>query len=83
MKDKVGKKKTAEVAADEEETYYDAMKKDMAGRASRTKSVLDALDPYQRVQMEGFRPGTYLRLRFKGMRIPSVGRYAQKVTSHL
>jgi hypothetical protein len=52
------------------------MKKDMAGRASRTKSALDALDPYQRVQMEGFRPGTYLRLRFKGMRIPPVGRYA-------
>lgn len=68
MKDKPGKKTAAAEAdaEDGEETFYDAMKKDMAGRAGRTKSALDALEPYQRVQMEGFRPGTYLRLRFKG-----------------
>ncbi|KAK9824496.1 hypothetical protein WJX72_010821 [[Myrmecia] bisecta] len=52
---------------DEEETYYDAMKREMGGRAARTKAAMDALDPAQRVAMEGYRPGTYLRMRFTGM----------------
>lgn len=54
----------------EEETYYDAMKKDMAARASKTKSALESLAPHQRIAMEGFRPGTYLRLRFTGQIMP-------------
>ena len=52
---------------EEEETYYDAMKKEMSSRAMRTKTALEALAPYQRIAMEGFRPGTYLRLRFTGI----------------
>ena len=59
-------KETPEDAAEKEDTYYDAMKQEMASRAARTKSALDALDPHQRIAMEGHRPGTYLRLRFKG-----------------
>ena len=40
--------------ADEEEaeTYYDALKRDMAARAQRTKAAMDALDPQQRIAME-------------------------------
>jgi ribosome biogenesis protein BMS1 len=53
-------------APGDEETYYDAMKRDMAGREARTRAALDALAPEQRVAMEGFRPGAYLRLRFSG-----------------
>lgn len=49
------------------ETYYDAVKKDMGGRVARTKAAMDALDPGLRVAMEGFRPGTYLRVRFTGV----------------
>jgi len=36
----------------EEETYYDAMKREMAERAAKTKAALDALDPATRVAME-------------------------------
>lgn len=53
-------------APGDEETYYDAMKREMGGREARTRAALDALAPEQRVAMEGFRPGAYLRLRFSG-----------------
>ena len=39
---------------------------EMGGRAAKTRAVLDALDPAQRLAMEGHRPGAYLRLRFSG-----------------
>ncbi len=45
-----------------------AVKKDMAERQARTKSMLDALDPHTRVAMEGLRPGTYVRMRLTGAR---------------
>ena len=48
------------------QTYYDAVKKELGGRAARTRAAMDALDPGLRVAMEGFRPGAYLRLRFAG-----------------
>ena len=65
-----GKKSKEAIAEPEEEsTYYDAMKQEMAGRAARTKSALDALAPHQRISMEGHRAGTYMRLRFKGLSI--------------
>ena len=51
----------------EEETFYDAMKRDMADRSAKTKAALDALDPATRVSMEGHRPGAYVRLRFSGV----------------
>ncbi|KAK9820869.1 hypothetical protein WJX81_007795 [Elliptochloris bilobata] len=54
-------------APGDEETYYDAMKREMGGREARTRAALDALAPEQRVAMEGHRPGAYLRLRFSGM----------------
>lgn len=53
-------------AEGEGETYYDFMKKEMGDRAARTRAALDAMDPEQRVAMEGHRPGAYLRLRFTG-----------------
>lgn len=65
----------ADVAADgpaapgDEETYYDAMKREMGGREARTRAALDALDPQQRIAMEGHRPGAYLRLRFSGAQL--------------
>lgn len=37
---------------EEEETFYDAMKRDLAERAAKTKAALDALDPATRVAME-------------------------------
>lgn len=36
----------------EEETYYDAMKRELTDRAAKTKAALDVLDPAQRVAME-------------------------------
>lgn len=66
VKDKGRAEERKVVVEEPESTYYDAMKQEMAERAARTKSALDALDPHQRIAMEGFRPGTYLRLRFKG-----------------
>ena len=48
------------------QTYYDAIKRELGGRAARTRAAMDALDPGLRVAMEGFRPGAYLRLRFAG-----------------
>ena len=56
-------------APGDEETYYDAMKREMGGREARTRAALDALDPLQRVAMEGHRPGAYLRLRFSGAQL--------------
>ena len=53
---------------EEQETYYDAIKREMAGRAARSRAALDGMDPEQRIAMEGYRPGTYLRLHFKGMK---------------
>ncbi|KAL3145804.1 hypothetical protein ABBQ38_015181 [Trebouxia sp. C0009 RCD-2024] len=61
------KKKVGDEEDEEEDTYYDAMKKDMGNRAARTKATMDELDEEQRIAMEGFRPGTYLRLRFTGV----------------
>jgi ribosome biogenesis protein BMS1 len=64
---KPGKKGGAGAEAEgTEETYYDVIKKDMGGRVARTKAAMDALDPALRVAMEGFRPGSYLRMRFTG-----------------
>lgn len=82
---KDSKRSTREAADEEpESTFYDAMKNEMAERAARTKVALDALDPLQRVAMEGYRPGTYLRLRFKGRGpvIPSLA-YKVQMTCHL
>ena len=64
---KADKAKSAAAAEEDEgETFYDAAKKEMGERAARTRAALDALDPEQRVAMEGHRPGAYLRLRFTG-----------------
>jgi len=37
---------------DEDETYYDAMKRQISERALKTKQAMDALDKSQRIQME-------------------------------
>lgn len=74
---KKGKKAPA-ADQEEEDTYYDAMKREMAARATRTQSALQALAPHQRIAMEGFRPGTYLRLRFTGKHIICVDVVALK-----
>eukprot|EP00887_Chlorella_sp_A99_P004810 scaffold4.g4810.t1 len=67
-----GKKKrnkggTAEEGEGEGDTYYDALKRDMAERAAKTRAMLDALDPGARVAMEGHRPGAYVRLVLPGL----------------
>ncbi len=67
---KADKAKSAAAAEEDEgETFYDAAKKEMGERAARTRAALDALDPEQRVAMEGHRPGAYLRLRFTGAKL--------------
>ena len=65
----------------EGETYYDAMKQEMGERAARTKAAMDALDPLQRVTMEGHRAGTYVRLRFTGLNL-SCGHLNDVVLQH-
>jgi hypothetical protein len=49
---------------------------EMGGRAARTRAALDALDPGQRLAMEGHRPGAYLRLRFSGTSSTNRGHWA-------
>ena len=44
------------------------MQAEMGGRAARTRAALDAMDPAQRLTLEGYRPGAYLRMRFTGAR---------------
>ena len=39
----------------------------------RTRQAMDALDPQKRVLLEGFRPGTYIRMKFKGPFLLSLG----------
>ncbi|EFJ46282.1 hypothetical protein VOLCADRAFT_62777 [Volvox carteri f. nagariensis] len=53
--------------AGDEETYYDALKREMAARQAATRSLLDGLDPMTRLAMEGHRPGAYVRIRFIGL----------------
>ena len=47
-------------------SFYAAVKDDMEEKLKRTREAMDALDPHQRILLEGFRPGTYIRLKFKG-----------------
>jgi len=67
VKGKGGKQQQQDGDEEEDETYYDAMKREMTDRAAKTKAAMDALDPSQRQLMEGYRPGTYIRLRFSGI----------------
>ena len=48
-------------------SYFDMIKQDMNEKYSRARAELDAMDPQMRVTMEGYRPGSYVRLRFSGM----------------
>lgn len=66
-KGKGGKQQQQDGDEEGDETYYDAMKREMTDRAAKTKAAMDALDPSQRQLMEGYRPGTYIRLRFSGI----------------
>jgi hypothetical protein len=49
-----------------EETFFDSVKRDMTERHAATRAILDSLDPRQRAEMEGHRPGVYVRIRFSG-----------------
>ena len=42
----------ADAEGEEEDTFYDAQKREMAARALRTRAALEELDPAQRVAME-------------------------------
>ena len=54
----------------------------MEQKLRRTRQEMDALDPQSRILLEGFRPGTYIRMKFKGPLVSSppsaVERYAEK-----
>ncbi|RMZ52401.1 hypothetical protein APUTEX25_000676 [Auxenochlorella protothecoides] len=64
---KASSKTSKEDVEEEGETYYDALKKDLAERQARTDAALSTLGPDQRLAMEGHRPGDYVRLRFRGL----------------
>ncbi|GLI71471.1 hypothetical protein VaNZ11_016609 [Volvox africanus] len=51
----------------DEETYYDALKRELAARQAATRTLLDGLDSATRLAMEGHRPGAYVRIRFSGL----------------
>ena len=53
--------------AEDPTSYFDMIKQDMNEKYARARAELDAMDPQMRVSMEGYRPGTYVRLRFSGM----------------
>lgn len=48
----VTKPSESKIDDDEPETYYDAIKREMAERVQRTKAAMDALDSEQRIAME-------------------------------
>ena len=48
-------------------SYFDMIKQDMNEKYARARAELDSMDPQMRVSMEGYRPGSYVRLRFSGM----------------
>eukprot|EP00850_Spirogloea_muscicola_P005302 SM000024S07764 [mRNA] locus=s24:352099:356569:- [translate_table: standard] len=50
-----------------EKDYYDKVKEELDLRRQRSLAELATIDPAVRVDMEGFRAGTYLRLEFVGV----------------
>eukprot|EP00210_Caulerpa_lentillifera_P002766 g2644.t1 len=48
-------------------SFYQAVKDQMQDKLTKTREALNALDPKQRILLEGFRPGTYLRLKFSNI----------------
>ncbi|CAD7700942.1 unnamed protein product [Ostreobium quekettii] len=54
-------------SSEKEPTFYHTVKQEMMEKLAHTRSALDALDPVQRVALEGFRPGTYIRMRLSGV----------------
>lgn len=48
-------------------SYYEALKAEALKQSELNKSVFDNLDNGLRIEVEGFRPGLYVRMLFKGM----------------
>ncbi|XP_074111082.1 ribosome biogenesis protein BMS1 homolog [Cotesia typhae] len=46
----------------ETQNFYEALKRDVEKQAELNKTEFDGLDDYVRVQVEGFRPGMYVRV---------------------
>ncbi|KDD73546.1 DUF663 hypothetical protein, partial [Helicosporidium sp. ATCC 50920] len=46
----------------EEESFYDAVKRDMAATAERTQAALEAMGSEQRLLLQGCSPGEYVRV---------------------
>lgn len=50
-------------------SFYSAVKEDLEQKITKTRQAVDALDPRQRILLEGFRPGTYIKMLFEGIKI--------------
>lgn len=48
-------------------SYYEALKAEALKQSELNKSVFDNLDNGLRIEVEGFRPGLYVRMLFKGL----------------
>lgn len=57
----------AETSMGQDQTFYDAVKEEMAHKLMRTREVLDNLSAQRRVTMEGHLPGSYVRMKLKGL----------------
>lgn len=57
----------AEYDNEEKKTYYDELKAEVEKQASINKSEFEGLDDDVRVQLEGYRPGMYVRVEFEAV----------------
>uniref|UniRef100_A0A914XT40 Bms1-type G domain-containing protein n=1 Tax=Plectus sambesii TaxID=2011161 RepID=A0A914XT40_9BILA len=60
-------KKMFDAEYDETSKYYNELKDELDQQAKLNKSVFDTLDDAVRVQLEGFRPGMYVRIEIEQM----------------
>ena len=65
-------KKAFDVGYDEDEngggTYLDDLKREVSEQEQRNRAELEGMDEQTRLQLEGVRPGYYVRMELKGMK---------------
>lgn len=66
-KKKLKEQFNAEYDNEEKKTYYDELKAEVERQASINKSEFEGLDDDVRVQLEGYRPGMYVRVEFEAV----------------
>ncbi|XP_065182848.1 ribosome biogenesis protein BMS1 homolog [Sycon ciliatum] len=64
---KMQKQGTEPEQRDGETAFYDDMKQEVTEQSERNRTLFDGVDDETRAQLEGYRPGSYVRLEIRGM----------------